>query len=87
MDLPIIKVMDPEARMNENAGVYQGMDRKACRQKVLEDLKALGLLEKIEKYTHNIGHCYRCKTMIEPYSFQTMVRPGRSSGGTGPKGR
>ena len=76
-ELPIINVMDPEARMNENAGAYQGMDRKACRQKVLEDLKVLGLLEKTEKYTHNIGHCYRCKTMIEPYlSKQWFVRVG-----------
>lgn len=75
--LPLINVMDSEARMNEQAGVYQGMDRKACRQQVLEDLKALGLLEKIEKYTHNIGHCYRCKTMIEPYlSKQWFVRVG-----------
>ncbi|MFH0787534.1 MAG: valine--tRNA ligase [Pseudomonadota bacterium] len=73
--LDILKVMDPEARMNEAGGVYQGLDRKACRQKVLEDLKALGLLEKVEKYTHNIGHCYRCKTMIEPYlSKQWFVR-------------
>ena len=73
--LAVLKVMDPEARMNEAAGVYQGLDRKACRQKVLEDLNALGLLEKTEKYTHNIGHCYRCKTMIEPYlSKQWFVR-------------
>ncbi len=75
--LAILKVMDPEARMNEAAGVYQGLDRKACRQKVLEDLNALGLLEKTEKYTHNIGHCYRCKTMIEPYlSKQWFVKVG-----------
>ncbi|MBI5603023.1 MAG: valine--tRNA ligase [Deltaproteobacteria bacterium] len=75
--LPILNVMDPEARMNDKAGVYQGLDRKTCREKVLEDLKALGLLEKIEKYTHNIGHCYRCKTMIEPYlSKQWFVRVG-----------
>jgi valyl-tRNA synthetase len=73
--LETLKVMDPEARMNEKSGVYQGLDRKACRQKVLEDLRALDLLEKIEKYTHNIGHCYRCKTMIEPYlSKQWFVR-------------
>jgi valyl-tRNA synthetase len=73
--LAILKVMDPEARMNELAGVYQGLDRKACRQKVLEDLNALGLLEKTGKYTHNIGHCYRCKTMIEPYlSKQWFVK-------------
>ena len=37
--LAVLKVMDPEARMNEAAGVYQGLDHKACRQKVLEDLK------------------------------------------------
>ncbi len=75
--LEVIKVMDPEARMNEAAGVYQGLDRQACRQKVLEDLNALGLLEKTEKYTHNIGHCYRCKTMIEPYlSKQWFVKVG-----------
>ena len=73
--LDVLKVMDPEARMNEEAGVYQGLDRKTCRQKVLEDLNALGLLEKTEKYTHNIGHCYRCKTMIEPtLSKQWFVR-------------
>lgn len=73
--LEILKVMDEEARMNELAGVYQGLDRKACRQKVLEDLNALGLLEKTEKYTHNVGHCYRCKTMIEPYlSKQWFVK-------------
>ncbi|MEW6187674.1 MAG: valine--tRNA ligase [Thermodesulfobacteriota bacterium] len=74
-DLAVLKVIGPEALMNEEAGVYQGLDRKACRQKVLEDLNALGLLEKVEKYTHNIGHCYRCKTMIEPYlSKQWFVR-------------
>jgi len=75
--LAVLKVLDQDARMNEEAGVYQGLDRKACRQKVLEDLKALELLEKIDKYTHNIGHCYRCKTMIEPYlSKQWFVRVG-----------
>lgn len=65
--LAIHNVLDPEARMNEKAGVYQGLDRKVCRQRVLEDLKALGLLDKTEKYSHNIGHCYRCKTLVEPY--------------------
>lgn len=73
--LPVLQVIGPEARMNEEAGVYQGLDRQACRQKVLEDLAALGLLEKTEKYTHSVGHCYRCKTMIEPYlSKQWFVR-------------
>ena len=76
-DLPMIKVMDAEGRMNDQAGVYRGLDRLAARQKVLEDLKALGLLEKVEKYQHNVGHCYRCKTMVEPtLSKQWFVRVG-----------
>ncbi|MBI5893991.1 MAG: valine--tRNA ligase [Deltaproteobacteria bacterium] len=64
--LPYIKVMDLEGRMNENTGAYKGMDRFACRKKVIEDLKELGLLQKIEKYKINLGHCYRCKTVVEP---------------------
>jgi valyl-tRNA synthetase len=75
--LEILNVMTPDARMNEKTGVYQGLDRKGCRQKILEDLKALDLLEKVEKYSHNIGHCYRCKTVIEPYlSKQWFVKVG-----------
>ena len=74
-DLPSIKVLDEEGRMNDRAGVYQGLDRMACRQKVLEDLKALGLLEKVEKYQHNVGRCYRCKVLVEPYlSKQWFVK-------------
>lgn len=64
--IPYVKVMDLEGRMNENAGAYKGMDRFACRKKVIEDLKELGLLQKIEKYKINLGHCYRCKTVVEP---------------------
>lgn len=61
-----IKVIDEDGRMNEMAGPYKGMDRFTCREKILEDLKAQGLLEKVEPYRNAIGHCYRCKTMIEP---------------------
>jgi valyl-tRNA synthetase len=76
-NLPRIKVMDEEGRMNDQAGAYRGMDRLAARQKVLEDLKGLNLLVKMEKYQHNVGHCYRCKTMVEPtLSKQWFVRVG-----------
>ncbi len=61
-----IKVIDENGKMNELAGSYNGMDRFECREKILEDLDQAGLLEKIEPYHHAIGHCYRCKTMIEP---------------------
>ena len=61
-----IKVIDEDGRMNELAGPYKGMDRFECRKKIIEDLKEEGLLEKIEPYKTAIGHCYRCKTVIEP---------------------
>jgi valyl-tRNA synthetase len=49
-----------------NVGKYDGMDRFQCRKVVVEDLTALGLIEKIEQYKHNVGTCYRCHTVIEP---------------------
>ncbi|MDX1765063.1 MAG: valine--tRNA ligase, partial [bacterium] len=70
-----ISVMDQDARMNEEAGKYAGMDRYACREALLADLKALDLLEKTEEHTHAVGHCYRCKTVVEPaLSLQWFVR-------------
>ena len=76
-NLERIKVIDENGRMNELAGPYKGMDRFECREAILEDLKEAGLLEKIEPYSHAVGHCYRCKTMIEPIlSKQWFVRVG-----------
>jgi valyl-tRNA synthetase len=65
-DLPALKIMDESGTMNEAAGDYAGLDRFACRKKVVEDLEKLGLLEKIEDYQHGVGHCYRCQTVVEP---------------------
>lgn len=65
-DLEVIRVMTDDGHMNENAGAYNGLDRVEARKKVVEDLQALGLMEKIEDYTHNVGHCYRCHTTVEP---------------------
>ena len=64
-DLPVIRVIDDDGRMNENAGKYCGMDRLECRKAVVEDLKAQGYLEKIEPYAHNVGECYRCGETVE----------------------
>ncbi len=73
--LPLVDVMNPDATMNENAGPYQGLERFACRGKVLTDLQDKGLLEKTEPYSHSVGHCDRCQTMIEPrVSLQWFVR-------------
>ncbi|MBN2033009.1 MAG: valine--tRNA ligase [Deltaproteobacteria bacterium] len=61
-----IRVIGEDGRMNEFAGPYNGMDRFECRERILDDLKKAGLLEKIEPYRNAVGHCYRCKNMIEP---------------------
>ena len=72
-----IKVIDENGIMNELAGPYEGMDRFECRKKLIEDLKKTGLLEKMEPYLHAVGHCYRCKTMIEPIlSKQWFIKVG-----------
>ena len=74
-NLPLVDIMNPDATMNENAGPYQGLERFACRDKVLVDLKDRGLLERIEPYSHSVGHCGRCQTMIEPkVSVQWFVK-------------
>ncbi|MFO7294669.1 MAG: valine--tRNA ligase [Clostridia bacterium] len=64
--LPWVCVMDEKGFMNHNAGKYQGMDRYEARKAIVEELKSLGLLEKVEPIKHNVGHCYRCGTVVEP---------------------
>ncbi|MFC2060655.1 valine--tRNA ligase, partial [Chloroflexota bacterium] len=68
--LPLINILNPDATMNENAGPYTGLDRFACREAILTDLEKDGLLIKIEPYTHSVGHCLRCQTVIEPIASQ-----------------
>lgn len=73
--LPTIRVMNDDATMNENAGKYCGMTREDCRKAIVEDFDKLGLLVKIEDHEHNVGHCYRCHSAIEPIvSKQWFVR-------------
>jgi len=70
-----IKVIDEEGRMNEHAGPYRGMDRFECRKRIVEDFERDGVLIKTEDYHHMVGHCYRCKTIVEPnLSLQWFVR-------------
>lgn len=64
--LPQITVLDNEAKMNENAGKYRGMDRYDARKAVVNDLKTAGVLVKIEVHAHAVGECYRCSSVIEP---------------------
>ncbi|MCM8783371.1 MAG: valine--tRNA ligase [Candidatus Omnitrophica bacterium] len=73
--LEFINIMNPDGTMNENAGKFRNLDRFDCRHKVVDELRELGFLEKIESYTHAVGHCYRCNTIIEPYlSLQWFVK-------------
>ncbi len=65
-NLESVIVMNEDGTMNKNAGKYEGMDRYECRKAVVEELKALGNLIKIEPHAHNVGHCYRCHTSVEP---------------------
>jgi valyl-tRNA synthetase len=65
-NLPVIDVMTDDARMNENAGVYAGLERFAARKKIVQDLQAQGLLEKIIDHAHAIGICERSRTVVEP---------------------
>jgi valyl-tRNA synthetase len=64
--LELINIMNLDATLNENAGPYKGMERFAGRKALLEDLEKDGLLEKAEIYSHAVGHCQRCRTMVEP---------------------
>ena len=64
--LPEIVVIDKDGKMNENAGIYEGLDRYECREKLIADFEKSGVLVKIEDHTNSVGHCYRCNTVIEP---------------------
>ena len=73
--LPQVQVINTRAEMTEEAGEYQGLDRWACREKIVFDLKKQGYLIKTEDFQHAVGHCYRCQTVIEPMlSRQWFVR-------------
>ena len=65
-NLPIVKVLNDDGTMNENTGEFNGLDSMECRAKVVERLKEIGVLEKIEPLHHKVGHCYRCKKTVEP---------------------
>ncbi|MDE7163570.1 MAG: valine--tRNA ligase [Clostridia bacterium] len=65
-NLESVTVMNEDGTMNSFAGKYEGMDRYACRKAVVEELKTLGNLVEIKPHAHNVGHCYRCNTAVEP---------------------
>ena len=66
-NLDLIKVFDENGVLNSEAGEFKGLDRIEARAKIVEKLESEGFIEKIEEHTHQVGHCYRCKSVIEPY--------------------
>ena len=64
--LEILRVMNDDGSMNELAGKYAGQDRYAARKNIVADLEAGGYLVKVEPHVHNVGHCYRCHSTVEP---------------------
>ena len=74
-NLPRIVCMNKNATMNEVCGKYQGLSREECRKVLVEDLKAAGLLIRVEEITHNVGHSERTDAVVEPYlSKQWFVK-------------
>ncbi|MBI4635204.1 MAG: valine--tRNA ligase [Candidatus Rokubacteria bacterium] len=74
-NLPVRTVIGFDGRMTAEAGRYAGLDRFECRKRIVEDMQALGLIERSEPYRHAVGVCYRCRTVVEPLvSKQWYVR-------------
>ena len=75
-NLEVINILNPDGTLNENCPEkYQGLPAVEARKLVVADLEAAGYIEKIEDHAHEVGHCYRCHTIIEPYlSDQWFVR-------------
>lgn len=74
-NLECIIVMNKDATMNKNAGIYEGLSREECREKLVKDLKEKDLLISIEEMTHSVGHSERSDAVVEPYlSKQWFVK-------------
>ncbi len=65
-DLPMIRILNDDGTINEAGGKFAGLDRYEARKQIVEEMKSLGLLVKIEAHTHNVGHCHRCNATVEP---------------------
>jgi valyl-tRNA synthetase len=82
-DLPIISLLNRDGTLNDNAGPYAGQQADDARKRVAEQLEREGYLLKTEPYTHNVPHCERCGTVIEPIvsdqwfvSMKPLAAPG-----------
>jgi len=89
-NLEQISVLDERAHMNENGGPYKGLSRGDARKRIVADLEAAGLLEKVEPHNHAVGVCSRCDTVVEPMLseqwFMAMQEMARRAGDAVRKG-
>ncbi|MCL2140529.1 MAG: valine--tRNA ligase [Dehalococcoidia bacterium] len=69
-NLAIINILNNDVTINENGGKFAGLERFTAREAVVDELNSYGLLEKTEPHTHAVGHCQRCRTIIEPIASQ-----------------
>jgi len=74
-DLEFITVFDEKGILNDYCGEFAGLERLEARKPIVEKLEKEGYIDKIEEHVHQVGHCYRCKNIVEPYiSKQWFVR-------------
>lgn len=74
-DLEFITIFDENGILNGYCGEFEGIERLEAREQVVAKLEEKGFIEKIEEHTHQVGHCYRCGNVIEPYiSRQWFVK-------------
>ena len=74
-DLPYLNIANHDGSLNAAAGPYAGLDRFAARQKLWQDMRAAGLVVDEKPHVHEVGHCQRCHTIVEPLlSTQWFVK-------------
>jgi len=74
-NLDIVVAIDDRGKMTKEALHYEGSDRFECRANLVNELEAKGFMKDVTQHKHSVGHCYRCKTTIEPYvSEQWFVK-------------
>jgi len=69
-NLEFIKVFDEKGILNDYCGEFAGLERLEARPKIVKKLQDEGFITKIEEHTHQVGHCYRCKNIVEPFISQ-----------------
>ena len=74
-DLEFITIFDEAGILNSECGEFKGLERLEAREPVMAKLQEMGFVEKVEDYENQVGHCYRCKNVVEPYiSKQWFVK-------------